>query len=285
VNIDYHIVVEANYYSAPYQLVHQRVEVRLAAATIEIFLKSRRIASHRRRPGRGQCATDPAHMPAAHRAHAEWTPSRARQGRHARVVLVANYQAGAVPPDRTPEIVRTLARHDPAPTVVAKAKEGMMGWDMRSGLEVARGETVAVIDGDGQMPPLDVVAVYDCLRAGPYDMAKTYRRERHDGAFRVLVSHLYNIALRLHFPSVRVRDANGKPKIFTREALQRLRLTSSGWFIDAEMVIQASRLGLRIGEVPTTFYRNPQRPSFVGAAAILEFMGNLVLYRISGRCR
>jgi transposase len=76
VNIDYHVVVEFNYYSVPYQLVHQRVEVRLAAATVEIFLKGRRIASHRRRRGRGQFSTDPAHMPAAHRAHAEWTPSR-----------------------------------------------------------------------------------------------------------------------------------------------------------------------------------------------------------------
>jgi transposase len=76
VNIDYHVVVESNYYSVPYQLVHQRVEVRLAAATVEIFLTGRRLASHRRRRGRGQCSTDPAHMPAAHRAHAEWTPSR-----------------------------------------------------------------------------------------------------------------------------------------------------------------------------------------------------------------
>jgi len=39
VNIDYHVVVEHNYYSVPYQLVHQRVEIRLAAATIECFLK------------------------------------------------------------------------------------------------------------------------------------------------------------------------------------------------------------------------------------------------------
>ena len=64
VNIDYHVVVEHNYYSVPYQLVHQRVEVRLTATTVEIFLKGRRIASHRRRRGRGQYATDPAHMPA-----------------------------------------------------------------------------------------------------------------------------------------------------------------------------------------------------------------------------
>jgi transposase len=76
VNIDYHVAVEHNYYSVPYQLLHERVEVRLAVSVVEVFLKGRRIASHRRRRGRGQYATDPAHMPHAHRAHAEWTPSR-----------------------------------------------------------------------------------------------------------------------------------------------------------------------------------------------------------------
>jgi transposase len=76
VNIDYHVVVAHNYYSVPYQLLHQRVEVRLTAAIVELFLKGRRVASHRRRHGRGEYVTDPAHMPHAHRAQAEWTPSR-----------------------------------------------------------------------------------------------------------------------------------------------------------------------------------------------------------------
>jgi transposase len=76
VNIDYHVAVEHNYYSVPYQLLHQRVEVRLTATIVELFLKGRRVASHRPHRGRGAHATDPAHMPHAHRAHAEWTPSR-----------------------------------------------------------------------------------------------------------------------------------------------------------------------------------------------------------------
>jgi transposase len=76
VNIDYHVIVEHNYYSVPYQLLHQRVEVRLTATIVELFLTGRRVASHRRRRGRGEYATDSAHMPHAHRAHAEWTPSR-----------------------------------------------------------------------------------------------------------------------------------------------------------------------------------------------------------------
>jgi transposase len=76
VNIDYHIEVAHNYYSVPYQLVHQRVEARLTATTLEIFFKGRRVTSHRRLTGRAQPSTQPEHMPHAHRAHAEWTPSR-----------------------------------------------------------------------------------------------------------------------------------------------------------------------------------------------------------------
>jgi hypothetical protein len=48
----------------------------LTATTVEVFFKGRRIASHRRLTGRGQPSTQPEHMPHAHRAHAEWTPSR-----------------------------------------------------------------------------------------------------------------------------------------------------------------------------------------------------------------
>jgi transposase len=113
VNIDYHVVVEHNFYSVPYQLVHQPVAVRVAATTVEIFLKGRRIASHRRRGGRGQFATDPAHMPAAHRAHAEWTPSR----------LIA--WAGTTGP-ATAEVVTAIMAAKPHPEQGYRACLGLM---------------------------------------------------------------------------------------------------------------------------------------------------------------
>lgn len=76
VNIDYHIELEHNVYSVPYVLIHERVEVRLTVAVIEIFHNGRRVTSHPRLRGRGQASTQPEHMPASHRAHADWTPSR-----------------------------------------------------------------------------------------------------------------------------------------------------------------------------------------------------------------
>ena len=46
VNIDYHVEVDHNFYSVPYQLVHARVEARVTQTTVEVFCKGRRVASH-----------------------------------------------------------------------------------------------------------------------------------------------------------------------------------------------------------------------------------------------
>ncbi|HWD07815.1 MAG TPA: IS21 family transposase [Actinomycetota bacterium] len=76
VNIDYHVEFDRRFYSVPYRLVRQRLELRATASTIEVVKDGRRVASHVREYGRRRYVTDPAHMPASHRAHLEWTPSR-----------------------------------------------------------------------------------------------------------------------------------------------------------------------------------------------------------------
>jgi transposase len=76
VNIDYHIEYDRGLYSVPHNLVRQRVEVRATARCVEIYLRSTRVASHPRLKGLGRISTLPEHMPASHRAHSEWTPSR-----------------------------------------------------------------------------------------------------------------------------------------------------------------------------------------------------------------
>jgi transposase len=75
VNIDYHVDVKRHPYSVPYQLVHERVEVRYTASIVEVYYKGRRVASHARRWDHHP-STLAEHMPSSHRAHAEWTPSR-----------------------------------------------------------------------------------------------------------------------------------------------------------------------------------------------------------------
>lgn len=76
VNIDYHVEVDRHYYSVPFALVHEEAEARVTATTVEVFHRGQRVASHARSYEPGRHTTVPEHMPRAHRAHLEWTPTR-----------------------------------------------------------------------------------------------------------------------------------------------------------------------------------------------------------------
>jgi len=76
VHIDYHIQVDYHYYSVPYQLVGETVELRLTVSTVEILHRGRRLTSHLRSFRRGGHTTKSEHMPEAHRRNSKWPPHR-----------------------------------------------------------------------------------------------------------------------------------------------------------------------------------------------------------------
>jgi len=197
---------------------------------------------------------------------------------HWEIILVGNYFEGKG--DQTPDVINEIAVRETRIKVVAKIKKGMMGWDMKTGLQAATGKTIAIIDGDGQMPSGDVVRVYNAMKEKGLDFAKTYRTKRNDGSYRKLISVVYNYLFKIMFPGVKAWDMNSKPKIMTREFYDKLKLESNGWFIDAEIMIVARRLNIKMGEIETVFHSMDSRPSFVKPLSILEFLFNLFVYRI-----
>ena len=150
------------------------------------------------------------------------------------LILIANYFEGSG--DRTPEIVRELATTNPRIHCQAEPKQGMMGWDLRSGLRLASGRYIAVTDGDGQVPIDDVGRLFGLIQAGEFDMVKTYRTTRADGWKRIFLSAGYNLLFHVLFPGLKARDMNAKPKILSRMAYEKMSLSSDGWFIDAEIM-------------------------------------------------
>lgn len=76
VNIDYHIEIDSHYYSVPFQLLREKLEVRFTALTVEVFRKGERIAAHQRSYHRHAHTTLKEHMPPEHRKYIEWSPSR-----------------------------------------------------------------------------------------------------------------------------------------------------------------------------------------------------------------
>ena len=112
-NIDYHVEFDHHYYSVPYALAGQKLDLRATATTIEIFRDGRRVASHRRSYVAHKSTTVPEHMASAHRAHAEWTPSR-----------IAAWAAKIGP--KTAELVSEIMRRKPHPEQGFRASLGVI---------------------------------------------------------------------------------------------------------------------------------------------------------------
>ncbi len=75
-SLDYHVELDGHYYSVPFTLRHERLDLRHTATTVEIFHRGARVASHLKSHLRGRHTTVPEHMPKAHQAHLEWSPAR-----------------------------------------------------------------------------------------------------------------------------------------------------------------------------------------------------------------
>jgi len=196
------------------------------------------------------------------------------------IVLVGNYVEGSQ--DETPNVVTELAQRFPNVRALTLPKKGMMGWDMRTGLDEARGTLIGVIDGDGQFPFESIFACLFKMEFQDLDLVKTYRVRRRDGLYRFVISKGYNLLFRLLF-GFGDGDLNAKPKILKRDKYQQLGLQSDDWFVDAEIMIRAHEIGLKIGHVPIEFESNRDRDSFIKPAAVWEFLVNLLRCRFGER--
>jgi glycosyltransferase involved in cell wall biosynthesis len=165
--------------------------------------------------------------------------------------------------------------------VVARPKAGGMGWDLRSGLERATGAYLVYLDGDGQVPTQDALAVFHCLRETRAAVVKGRRRVREDGSVRTLTSLGFNLLFRLLFRTRPLWDVNGQPKGMTRSAYEQLDLRTDDWFTDAEIVLKARTAGVKIVEVPVHFLPRQRPSSLVGLGTVWEFVVNMVRWRLS----
>jgi transposase len=134
VNIDYHIEYDHHFYSVPHALVHEQVDVRSTATTVEVLLRGQRVASHARSFTRGRHTTTPEHMPHLHQQHLEWTPSR------------IIHWASTIGP-KTKQLVEAIVADRPHPEHGYRSCLGILRLGKRYGderLEAACGRAVTV---------------------------------------------------------------------------------------------------------------------------------------------
>ena len=182
--------------------------------------------------------------------------------------------------DKTPQILEGLAREKPgAVKVVHVSVNQGYGWGIINGLKRVSGKYVGFMDGDGQIKPSDVLRVYSKLVDEDLDLCQVKRVAREDGLARKFISYCYNFVFRFLF-SLNVKDINATPKIMRREIYEKLDLVSKDWFLDAEVIIKCTRMNCKIGEVSVTFRKRETGKSYVNFSTILEFLKNMIIYRL-----
>jgi glycosyltransferase involved in cell wall biosynthesis len=157
--------------------------------------------------------------------------------------------------DRTPAIADDLAaRHPGVFRVVHHPTNLGYGAALRSGFQAARFELVAFIDGDRQFKVADVGRLTERLTAADApDVVVGFRLKRADPPIRRWYARIYRLSNRIFF-GVRVRDIDCACKLFKREALTPIRVSSGGAFFTAELLIKLRFNGRKMAEVGVPHY-------------------------------
>jgi hypothetical protein len=152
--------------------------------------------------------------------------------------------------DGSPEIAARMGAR-----VISVAERGY-GAALQGGIAAARGRFVLMGDADDSYDFEDLRPFVEKLREG-YDlvMGNRFRGGIRPGAMPPLHRYLGNPVLtaigRLFFRSP-CGDFHCGLRAFRKEAIDRLELQTTGMEFASEMVVKATLLGQRIGEVPTT---------------------------------
>ena len=131
------------------------------------------------------------------------------------------------------------------------------------------------------MEPQVVVQACQVMAAGQHDCVKARRVHRQDGLQRLAVSCAYNRLARIGL-GLRQPDLNGCPKVFTRQALDRLAPRSRGWLLDLEVILCAEQARMSIASVPAVMRPRREGHSKVSGHTLAEFAQGI--WRIKRGC-
>ncbi len=153
------------------------------------------------------------------------------------------------------------------------------GRAVLAGLRESKGEYLGIIRSDNQEKSEDLTRMLQELAMGQSDFYKAVRRTRtNDGLRRIIISLVFNFLFHTLF-DLKSRDLNATPKVFTRRFYTGAQLESTDWFIDAEMVIKAEKLGYKIRETEIEYLPRLKGKSKVRTRHIFEFLGNMLRWR------
>ncbi|TWT98161.1 Undecaprenyl phosphate-alpha-4-amino-4-deoxy-L-arabinose arabinosyl transferase [Botrimarina colliarenosi] len=174
--------------------------------------------------------------------------------------------------DATAQVVAEAAQRMPAVRLIQHPTNLGYGAALRSGFAAARCELVGFTDADNQFDLSELDRLV--LLAERHEVVCGYRIDRKDSPLRCFYSRCYNVLVR-GLLGVGVRDVDCALKLFHRDALGQLPITTNGFLVNSELLTQARRLGFSIVEVGVSHRPRVEGDSTVSARHIPKVLGEL----------
>ncbi|MGH7904306.1 MAG: glycosyltransferase family 2 protein [Candidatus Dormibacteraceae bacterium] len=131
--------------------------------------------------------------------------------------------------------------------IVGHRHKSGYGRSVADGLNAATGAVVGFVDGDGQLDVRDLSLL--AVRLGEADLVTGVRGRRADPWFRLLISGVFNVLVRLLY-GIGVRDIDCGLKLMKREVLDAAApLLARSALLNTELFFKAGRSGLRVEQV------------------------------------
>lgn len=215
-------------------------------------------------------------------------------------------------PDRTGEVADSLAGQYPEVRVIHHPKNMGYGAALRDGFLNARYAYVMYTDGDFQYdvtefrPHLHLFESTDVLSGYASKKVITFRRKLQSQVYNWLIAVLFFVwtspvpsykvdytgrTYQIPTPSCNllwrilgrcgIKDIDCAMKIYKRKVLDSMEIKSTSAFIDAEMLIKASKKGFKIAQFQVTQYTRKSGPE--GGSkwpVILATIKDMVKYRL-----
>jgi dolichol-phosphate mannosyltransferase len=197
----------------------------------------------------------------------EWAGMLARCTRDYEIIVVDDGST-----DETPVLLRGLAARFERLRVITHAGNVGYGAAIANGFAQATFPLLFFTDADGQYEPGDFPLLLD--RIDTAHVVVGYRVRRAESGVRRLLSRGYNLLAR-RVVGVALRDINCAFKLMRRDSFQELRITSSGFVINAELAANARDAGMIVVEVPARHRRRRAGRSTVRAFHVLSALYGL----------
>ncbi len=178
--------------------------------------------------------------------------SRVRSTPHDKEIIIVDDCSD----DGTRELLKDL-EHDPDIRVFYHSENKGKGAALRTGFREAAGDIVIIQDADLEYDPADYGILIEPIEKGNADVV--YGSRFLGGPHRVLYFWHYVGNRMLTFFSnimtnLNLTDMETCYKVFRREVIQNITLTSNRFGIEPEITQKIARLDIRIYEVPISYH-------------------------------